>query len=92
MDEPFGALDPITRKQLHDEFQQLTRVVHKTILLVTHDLSEAFKLGDRISVMHRGSLVQTGTEDELKSSPENAFVEEFLAGHLVDGGSGHAGA
>ncbi|MFQ5504807.1 MAG: ABC transporter ATP-binding protein [Planctomycetota bacterium] len=90
MDEPFGALDPITRTQIHEEFQQLTREVHKTILLVTHDLSEAFKLGDRISVMHRGSLVQTGTEDALKTQPANSFVEGFLTGQVIDGGEGHA--
>jgi len=92
MDEPFGALDPITRGQLHDEFQQLRSEVHKTILLVTHDLSEAFKLGDRISLMHDGSLVQTGTEKELKNQPASSFVEEFLAGHLGDGGNGHGSA
>ena len=92
MDEPFGALDPITRAQIHDEFQQLRSEMHKTILLVTHDLSEAFKLGDRISLMHEGSLVQTGTEDELKNQPASSFVEEFLEGHLGGGGNGHGSA
>ena len=82
MDEPFGALDPITRAQVHDEFEQLLAEVHKTILLVTHDLAEAFRLGDRVSIMHRGSLVQTGSEAELMSSPANEFVREFLAGHV----------
>lgn len=88
MDEPFGALDPITRAQIHDEFQQLTAQVRKTILLVTHDLDEAFKLGDRVSLMHEGSLVQTGTEEELKNRPVGSFVDEFLAGHLGGNGNG----
>ena len=82
MDEPFGALDPITRGQLHDEFAQLLDAVDKTVLLVTHDLAEAFKLGDRVSVMHRGSIVQTGTEGELTSEPADEFVSAFLAGHV----------
>ncbi|MEM7206044.1 MAG: ATP-binding cassette domain-containing protein [Planctomycetota bacterium] len=81
MDEPFGALDPITRSQIHEEFQRLLREVHKTVLLVTHDLREAFLLGDRVSVMHRGELVQTGTEAELTAAPANDFVADFLASH-----------
>ncbi|MCP4037225.1 MAG: ATP-binding cassette domain-containing protein [bacterium] len=83
MDEPFGALDPITRAQIHEDFRELLREVSKTILLVTHDLREAFKLGDRVSVMHHGELVQTGTEAELNARPVNTFVEEFLRGHVV---------
>lgn len=80
MDEPFGALDPITRRQIHAEFRQLLSEVRKTVLLVTHDLSEAFELGDRVSVMNEGVLVQTGTKDELMSRPDTAFVADFLAG------------
>ena len=86
MDEPFAALDPITRAQLHEEFPQLLTEVQKTVLLVTHDLGEAFKLGDRVSVMDRGVVVQTGTEAELTSRPANAFVADFLAGHVAEGG------
>jgi len=86
MDEPFGALDPITRSQIHEEFQQLLVQVHKTVLLVTHDLGEAFKLADRVSIMDQGRLIQTGTEHELKSQPANAFVADFLAGHVTEGG------
>ncbi len=85
MDEPFGALDPITRAQIHDEFRQLLREVRKTVLMVTHDLAEAFTLGDRISLMDRGSIVQTGTVEELKNQPATPFVAEFLAGHVTDG-------
>ena len=85
MDEPFGALDPITRTQVHGEFQQLQRKLDKTILFVTHDLGEAFKLADRISLMHEGALVQTGTESELRNAPASPLVEEFLAGHGPEG-------
>ncbi|MCA8941959.1 MAG: ATP-binding cassette domain-containing protein [Planctomycetes bacterium] len=85
MDEPFGALDPITRTQLHAEFGGLLEQVHKTVLLVTHDLGEAFSLGDRVTLMHRGELVQTGTRDDLVSNPATPFVSEFLAS--FDGGT-----
>jgi len=88
MDEPFGALDPITRAQVHEEFQQLLEEVHKTVLLVTHDLPEAFKLADRISIMDQGRLIQTGTSEELTSQPANAFVADFLEAHVA--GHGHA--
>jgi len=86
MDEPFGALDPITRTQIHDEFQQLLREVKKTVLLVTHDLAEAFKLADRVSVMDGGVLLQTGSPDELMSRPADAFVADFLARHVHEVG------
>ncbi|MEO0477987.1 MAG: ATP-binding cassette domain-containing protein [Planctomycetota bacterium] len=78
MDEPFGALDPITRSQIHREFQALFRSVGKTVVLVTHDLNEAFLLSDRISVMDRGEVVQTGSADELRSKPANEFIAEFV--------------
>jgi len=87
MDEPFGALDPITRAQIHEEFQQLRDEVHKTVLLVTHDLAEAFKLADRISIMDQGRVTQTGTEAQLTSEPANQFVADFLAGHLAAEGA-----
>jgi osmoprotectant transport system ATP-binding protein len=80
MDEPFGALDPITREQLHDEFLQLARKVEKTILLVTHDLAEAFKLGDRVALMDRGRLVQVGSEDDFRSRPASPFAASFVGG------------
>lgn len=86
MDEPFGALDPITRDQLHGEFLQLKENVHKTIVMVTHDLREAFKLGDRVALMDEGALVQEGTEEEFRERPATPFVDEFMKSHL-DGGS-----
>lgn len=82
MDEPFGALDPITRAQVHEEFQALLAQVHKTVLLVTHDLGEAFKLADRVSIMDQGRLLQTGSAAELSAAPADDFVAEFLATHL----------
>ena len=80
MDEPFGALDPITKAQLHEELRPVFAEMHKTVLLVTHDLAEAFQLGDRVSLMDRGSLVQTGAPDDLVDRPANEFVAEFVAG------------
>ncbi|BAU14979.1 ABC transporter ATP-binding protein [Leptolyngbya sp. NIES-3755] len=77
MDEPFGALDPITRAELQREFLQLQRQLGKTIVFVTHDIHEAFKLGTRIGLMQAGQLVELGTPDEFARSthPE---AKEFL--------------
>lgn len=83
MDEPFGALDPITRDQLHDEFLQLEEQVDKTIVLVTHDMAEAFKLADRVVLMDAGSIVQSGTEEDFRQRPANEFVRQFLQSHLA---------
>lgn len=82
MDEPFGALDPITRESIHEEFIALKERVMKTIVVVTHDLTEAFKLGDRIALMDKGLLVQVGTESEFRHQPANDFVEEFVCSHV----------
>jgi osmoprotectant transport system ATP-binding protein len=87
MDEPFGALDPITRDQVHAEFRQLKDRVRKTIVLVTHDMAEAFELADRIALMDAGHIVQIGTEAEFRESPATPFVEEFLQSHLYAGGT-----
>lgn len=78
MDEPFGALDPITRAGLLEELQPLFADLGKTVLLVTHDLKEAFALADRVSVMHAGRLMQTGTPADLLQRPANEFVVEFV--------------
>jgi osmoprotectant transport system ATP-binding protein len=69
MDEPFGALDPITRAELHREFRALQRAAPRTVLLVTHDLAEAFALADRTAVLQDGVIVGLGTADELGRSP-----------------------
>jgi osmoprotectant transport system ATP-binding protein len=69
MDEPFGALDPITREQLQDELLRIQAEMHKTIVFVTHDMDEALKLGDRIAIMKEGELLQLDTPDQLLSNP-----------------------
>jgi len=78
MDEPFGALDPITRDALQEEFKNLQRTLDKTIVFVTHDMDEAIKLADRIVILKGGEIVQVGTPDEILRNPANAFVEEFI--------------
>ena len=78
MDEPFGALDPITRSQLLEDLQPLFKDLGKTVLLVTHDIEEAFAIGHRVTLLHQGSLVQTGPPDELMNAPANDFVAQFL--------------
>ena len=80
MDEPFGALDPITRDQLHEEFVGLRETVKKTVVIVTHDMAEAFKLGERVALMNQGRLVQVGTEADFRERPASDFVTEFVGG------------
>ncbi len=86
MDEPFGALDPITRTELHVEFQRLQAQVNKTIIIVTHDMAEAFTLGTAVALMSQGRIVQHGTEDDFRRRPRDRFVTQFLESHL---GAGH---
>ncbi len=78
MDEPFAAVDPITRARLQAEFVRIFRTLGKTIVLVTHDVDEAVRMGDRLAIMKEGRLVQTGTPDAVLARPANAFVEEFV--------------
>ncbi|MGJ8728959.1 betaine/proline/choline family ABC transporter ATP-binding protein [Listeria aquatica] len=78
MDEPFGALDPITRDSLQEEFKNLQQELGKTIIFVTHDMDEALKLADRIVIMQAGKVVQFDTPDEILRHPANSFVEEFI--------------
>lgn len=78
MDEPFGALDPMMREQLQNEFLEIQKKIHKTIVFVTHDLSEAVKLGDRIAVLEGGKLIQIGTPEELIERPASDFIDSFL--------------
>ncbi|MCB0976684.1 MAG: ABC transporter ATP-binding protein [Acidimicrobiales bacterium] len=79
MDEPFGAVDPIVRGHLQRELLEIQARLHKTIVLVTHDLDEAITLGDRIAVLNSGGVVeQFATPDEMLSSPANGFVADFL--------------
>jgi len=78
LDEPFGALDALTRLELHRQFQTLQKTLHKTMVLVTHDLTEAFRLAGRIGVMKKGRLLQLGPPEELVERPADAYVRELL--------------
>jgi oligopeptide/dipeptide ABC transporter ATP-binding protein len=78
MDEPFGAIDPITRVRLQDEFRQILKKVSKTVVIVTHDIDEAIKMGDRIAIMRDGRLLQYDTPEAILARPANEFVESFL--------------
>ena len=79
MDEPFGAIDPINRERLQNQFLRLQSEIRKTILFVTHDIDEAIKMGDRVAVMQQGGvLAQYATPAELLMSPANEFVEDFV--------------
>ena len=79
MDEPFGALDPIARRAIQREFLAWKRSLAAAVLLVTHDLSEAFRLADRIAVLDRGRVVQAGTREDLTHRPADDFVREFVS-------------
>ncbi len=78
MDEPFGALDPITRAAIRREFRELDALQQKTIVLVTHDVREAFTLGDRVALMDAGRIVQLGSPDSLRDHPATEFVREYM--------------
>lgn len=78
MDEPFGALDPITREQLQGELKQLQRNVNKTIIFVTHDMDEAIRLGDRIVIMKEGRVIQVASPQHMLNSPADEFVANFI--------------
>jgi osmoprotectant transport system ATP-binding protein len=78
MDEPFGALDNITRAKIQDDFKTLDELQRKTIVMVTHDVQEAFELGDQIAIMDKGQIVQQGTPAELLFKPASQFVSDFL--------------
>lgn len=83
MDEPFGALDPITKADIHKEFKELDELKKKTIVLVTHDVQEAFELGDRICLMDKGEIMQIGTPFELLFTPANNYVKSFFDKHRL---------
>ncbi len=78
MDEPFGAIDPITRVRLQDEFRQILKKVSKTVVIVTHDIDEAIKMGDRVAIMRDGRLEQYDTPAAILAHPANDFVASFL--------------
>ena len=77
-DEPFSALDPLIRRDMQNEVIRLHHEVGKTMVFITHDLSEALKLGDRILIMRDGEMVQFGTGDELVGAPADDYVRDFV--------------
>lgn len=83
MDEPFGALDNVTRTSIQKEFKALEELKRKTIVMVTHDVLEAFELADRICLMEKGEVIQIGTPKELLYHPKNDVVKNFLAGQKL---------
>ncbi len=78
MDEPFGAIDPINRARLQDEFLRILRELGKTIVFVTHDIDEAIRMGSRIAILRAGKLIQYDTPERILAHPANAFVEAFV--------------
>ncbi|MGD9510272.1 MAG: glycine betaine/L-proline ABC transporter ATP-binding protein [Geminicoccaceae bacterium] len=87
MDEPFSALDPLIRRQLQDQFRQLSKELSKSAIFITHDLDEAIRVGDRIGIMKDGAIIQVGTAEDIVLKPADAYVADFVAGisrlHLV---------
>lgn len=79
MDEPFSALDPLIRARLQDELLELQEQLQRTIIFVSHDLDEAFKIGNRIAIMEGGRIVQWGTPEEIYTAPVNGYVRDFLS-------------
>jgi osmoprotectant transport system ATP-binding protein len=80
LDEPLGALDPVTRGELQHELLRVFHAVGTTVVLVTHDLQEAALLGDLVALLRDGAVLQMGTLDELAAHPADPFVARFLAG------------
>jgi glycine betaine/proline transport system ATP-binding protein len=78
MDEAFSALDPLIRKDMQDELLELQEKMQKTIIFITHDLDEALRIGDRITIMKDGAVVQVGTPEEILTNPANEYVERFV--------------
>lgn len=87
MDEPFGALDPITRDSLQDEVKKLHKTLKKTFVFVTHDMSEAVKMADVIVFMDKGDIIQVAPPEEILRNPANDFVKNFIGMHNVSGNS-----
>ena len=79
MDEAFSALDPLIRAQLQDQLLELQERLNKTIVFITHDIDEAVKVGQRISMLNGGRLIQTGTPSELRHNPADDYVEQFMS-------------
>ena len=83
MDEPFGAIDPINRKVIQDEFMRIQRLVNKTVLFVSHDIDEAVKMADCVALFHNGKIQQFGSSDDLLARPNSDFVANFMGGDRI---------
>ena len=92
MDEPFGALDPMTRTELHGEFVRIQARLRKTVMMVTHDMREAFALADRIGVLDAGRLIAYDTPQALSGSTDQRVRELLTGGALLTATSNTAGA
>ncbi|GAA3404763.1 betaine/proline/choline family ABC transporter ATP-binding protein [Paenibacillus hodogayensis] len=91
MDEPFSALDPISREQLQEELVRLQKEIHKTIVFVTHDIDEALKIADRIAIMNGGRIVQYDSPQAILQNPANSFVRGFIGEKRLGAGAPKAG-
>lgn len=80
MDEPFSALDPLIRREMQSELLDLQSKLKKTVVFITHDINEAFKLGDRVAVMKGGSIVQIGAPEEILNNPSTEYIQDFVKG------------
>lgn len=80
MDEPFSALDPLIRRQLQDQFLELSAMMNKTTIFITHDLDEAIRIGNRIAIMKDGRIIQVGRPEEIVTQPADDYVADFVAG------------
>jgi osmoprotectant transport system ATP-binding protein len=78
MDEPFGALDPITRVEVQEEFKRIQKELNLTVVMVTHDMTEALMLADRVAVMKDGELLQIGSPSELLNNPQHEYVKKIV--------------
>ena len=78
MDEPFSALDPLVRQDMQFELLQIQRKLKKTVIFITHDIDEAFKLGDMVAIMKDGKLIQTDTPEQMSAHPADEYVEAFI--------------
>ncbi|WP_353740986.1 ABC transporter ATP-binding protein [Pseudomonas fluorescens] len=83
MDEPFGAIDPINREVIQDEFMRIQRLVNKTVLFVSHDIDEAVKMADCVALFHNGKIQQFGSSDDLLARPNSEFVANFMGGDRI---------
>src|SRR5699024_5726216 len=78
MDEPFSALDPLVRKDMQFELLTIQEKLNKTIVFITHDINEAFKLGDRVAIMRDGEVIQIATPEEMSENPADDYVKQFI--------------